>query len=840
MQILRILCMCCLLATCIAGTAVYGEPSTNGQPTTMFPFVLPWDDATSGITNVSGLFSHPSGKDGFLIVKNGHFFAGNNRVRLFGVNVCFGSCFPSHEEAEKVAARMAKFGINCVRFHQMDNQVTPNGIFAKDKVALDPEQLEKLDYFIAQLKKNGIYADLNLHVTRLYPDLPTATSRGDKGVDNFHPRMIEWQKTYAHDLLTHMNPYTNHRYTDEPAIAFVEISNENSLSRSWGNGDLDGLPGLYADELNRQWHSWLRKRYPTIDAIRTAWHMQEIPLGKEMLVNGDFSNGQNRWTLEQHGPTKATATVTNDGPDGKPALCIKVEQNSAETWHLQFHQAGLVVKQDQPYTLSFWAKADAACQVGLDMLQAHDPWQKLWFSSLRLTPQWRQYTYTTLPGLDEQNARVTFTSLGMRKGATYYITNISLRPGNQASSELKDQLQSFDTIPYLEMINFRSYPTAAQQDWARFVWETERAYWTGMQAYLKNELHTRSLIFGTQTEFSPALLQADMDVMGINTYWQHPSFPSRPWDAEDWFVTNVSMAGDRNGGILSHMAFQRIEGKPFVVTEYNHSAPNTYSSEGSLLMSAFASMQDWDGIFVYAYNYRNNNWDARRMTNILEIDQHPTKMATLPAAAALFLRGDVPPTQNREIIPVSTEMAIETLRRLGATAPAFGLTSPAGMLPFKRTISLKIANEAKPVKLTAPSPDGTAYRSDNNAFCWDPQDGHGVATVDTYRSKMVVGYCSTKVFDLHGVTVAPLANMQNWAAISLTVMDGQNFNSHSRILVTATGNVENTGMVWKNPEKSSVGRNWGKAPSLVEGIPATISLPVAANRVQAWALDELG
>jgi hypothetical protein len=47
-------------------------------------------------------------------------------------------------------------------------------------------------------------------------------------------------------------------------------------------------------------------------------------------------------------------------------------------------------------------------------------------------------------------------------------------------------------------------------------------------------------------------------------------------------------------------------------------------------------------------------------------------------------------------------------------------------------------------------------------------------------------------------------------------------------------------MLWKNAEHSSVGRNWGHAPSLVEGIPARITLPVAAKDIEAWELDECG
>ena len=60
------------------------------------------------------------------------------------------------------------------------------------------------------------------------------------------------------------------------------------------------------------------------------------------------------------------------------------------------------------------------------------------------------------------------------------------------------------------------------------------------------------------------------------------------------------------------------------------------------------------------------------------------------------------------------------------------------------------------------------------------------------------------------------------------------------MLITATGIVENTNMGWKNPEHTTVGRDWGEAPTLAEGIPARLVLPAPAGRVTAWVLDERG
>jgi hypothetical protein len=79
----------------------------------------------------------------------------------------------------------------------------------------------------------------------------------------------------------------------------------------------------------------------------------------------------------------------------------------------------------------------------------------------------------------------------------------------------------------------------------------------------------------------------------------------------------------------------------------------------------------------------------------------------------------------------------------------------------------------------------------------------------------------------------------NWATINLTVMDGAELTNAKRILITATGMTENTGMRWKDEAKTSVGKDWGKAPSLIEGISAKISFP-ALNNAKAWSLDERG
>lgn len=74
-------------------------------------------------------------------------------------------------------------------------------IWLPGQEGLDPEKLDRLHWFIAELKRNGIYTNLNLHVSRTYPGLQEMTSerafRYGKIVDNFHDPYIDLQEQYA-------------------------------------------------------------------------------------------------------------------------------------------------------------------------------------------------------------------------------------------------------------------------------------------------------------------------------------------------------------------------------------------------------------------------------------------------------------------------------------------------------------------------------------------------------------------------------------------------------------------------------------------------------------------
>lgn len=809
----------------------------------LFPFVIPWDDSSENITNISGWIEKPAGKNGFITVKEGKFYTGDGkRIRFFGTNLTFGACFPEKDVAEKVAKRMARFGINIVRFHHMDSRYAPNGILDptyKDKLHLDPGQLDKLDYFIYQLKKNGIYVDLNLKVSRKltdaegFPDwekLPVM----DKGVDIFEHRMIGYQKIYARDLLTHLNPYTGTRYVDEPAVAIIEINNENSLFLSWWRGwrtRNDKLPEHYTKELNLLWNLFLKRKYGSTSFMN-------LP-GKQDLKE-DLLEGK-EWSLHTFRKAKAEIHRDTEEPYGE-ALKIIIDNPGLEGLDVQV-SSEVNLKGKIPYTLSFWAKADKPRGLVFYIREPRfkEPTEFIYFVSVfkifKLSSDWKrcEFSFELPENLD--GAELVFTPSTRARG-NIWISSISLRPGGSYGLKDGESIEK-GNISLLDRNSFSRRSPQLQRDFLEFLWTLEEKYYTEMYRYIKENLKAKPLVAGTQLRYSIFPIQAKLDFIDAHAYWQHPRFPVKPWDPENWIVPNLSMVNSK-GGTLRALASMRVNGYPYTVSEYNHPAPNTYSSEGFLLLAAYAAFQDWDGVFSFAYCNRVNGWKMRYIPNFFNVSAHPTKLVTLPASAAMFLRGDVEPGKVTVKGVFDKESILEVLRTRGpAGLSIYALGAPLATI-LKHKVALRYGEEKQDCVVTDVHDKDKVIISDTNQLVWDlsiPDAGY--VTVNTRKSKMLVGFIRKRTFNLGEVKISPGETMQDWACITLTVMEGEDFSSSNRILVTATGYVENTNMGW-NEEKNSVGTRWGEPPSLVEGIPAKITLPVPAERVKVYALDEKG
>lgn len=256
-----------------------------------FPFNMPWDDDSPNVTNMKHLLDAPAGKHGYLkVAADGHFYFENQpgvRARFNGVTITAGANFPDRALAPGIAARMARFGINMVRVTFQD-YIPPFGLFKEPLSStreLDPAQLDKLDWFLHQLKLRGIYVHLDFLSARPFLEgdgvanhLPTL---GQKIGTLFDPTLVELQREFIEKLLTHVNPYTSLAYKDDPAIPLAILANENAIFLGWvawmpdkafySPTCGDCLTPYYATRLDGLYNSWLKTRYASDDAVRAAW-----------------------------------------------------------------------------------------------------------------------------------------------------------------------------------------------------------------------------------------------------------------------------------------------------------------------------------------------------------------------------------------------------------------------------------------------------------------------------------------------------------------------------------------------------------------------------------------
>jgi hypothetical protein len=261
-------------STAFMGCLLVATANAQTDDTLLKPYVMNHRAGGSSPADLSFLQEAPAGKDGFVHIQNGHLVTdGGKRILFWGVHLTDWSkgsvILPPKEDTPMWAATLARFGVNLVRLHFLDLPA-PRGIIdatRQDTQHFDPSQLDRLDFLVAELKKRGIYVDLNLNVGRTFkqgdkiPDYEAG--HWSKGVTLFDSRMIELEKDYARQILTHVNPYTNTEYRNEPAVALVEIVNENGLWIGFHP------PGSYfATELTGQYNTWLQETRSAAEIAR--------------------------------------------------------------------------------------------------------------------------------------------------------------------------------------------------------------------------------------------------------------------------------------------------------------------------------------------------------------------------------------------------------------------------------------------------------------------------------------------------------------------------------------------------------------------------------------------
>jgi len=235
----------------------------------------------NALWNLRSLNEKIAGEHGYIKLspdKNSFLLGNNKPVRFWSINTSVQKS-TNINEIDRHAKHLAKRGFNMVRFHGHIESKTKNILNA------DQQQIEESWRLVSSMKKQGIYSTLSA-----YWSIPAKFQRSWKltkgknknlaGLLFFEPKLQKAYKNWLRQWLTTINPHTGISLAKDPAVAILQIQNEDSLLFWTFNTIKDDQLRL----LEKQFFLWAIQKYHTTKTIKEMW-------SGFSEKNDDFKNG---------------------------------------------------------------------------------------------------------------------------------------------------------------------------------------------------------------------------------------------------------------------------------------------------------------------------------------------------------------------------------------------------------------------------------------------------------------------------------------------------------------------------------------------------------------------
>ncbi|HEX3718636.1 MAG TPA: hypothetical protein VH595_11770 [Verrucomicrobiae bacterium] len=298
------------------------------------------------LLDLRGLNEKVAGEHGFVTRskdRNDFAFSDGTPVRFWAVNDAgFG------KNLARQARFLAKRGINMVRFHC---NITPTN---DDLMSIDQRDRDNLWRGVAAMKKEGIYVTYSPYwagPARVKPSMGILDrgGGGNWGLLFFDSKLQAAYKSWLKQVLTERNPYTGVPLAQDPALAIIEIQNEDSLL-FWTS---QGIKGAAKKELRRQFGQFVVKKYGSIEKAKEIWNGAAPSADQDEPDN--FAHGEAAlyivWQLTQH-----------QGDEGQRHRCADQMRFFAETMFRFNKMIGDYLKNDlgckQLVNAGNWRTAD--------------------------------------------------------------------------------------------------------------------------------------------------------------------------------------------------------------------------------------------------------------------------------------------------------------------------------------------------------------------------------------------------------------------------------------------------------------------------------------------------
>ncbi len=244
-----------------------------------------------------------AGESGFVATDGlgGFRLGGGKPVRFWALNSNVGRNVPftvaplGRQTEPKLAdhARfLAKRGVNMVRLHA---QISPNpGQPLTDINEIDRDWIWRS---VAAMRKEGIYTTISPYwsVPMKFsaawgiPGDPTQSALGLLFID---PKLQSAYRVWLKKLLTTTNPYTGIPLAKDPALAILQLQNEDSLF-FW---TVNNIQGVQRKNLSARFGEWLIAKYGSAHNIAQHWDNDALVEDRPTENSYDFHNV---WELTQ-------------------------------------------------------------------------------------------------------------------------------------------------------------------------------------------------------------------------------------------------------------------------------------------------------------------------------------------------------------------------------------------------------------------------------------------------------------------------------------------------------------------------------------------------------------
>ena len=308
---------------------------------------------------------------------------------------------------------------------------------------------------------------------------------------------------------------------------------------------------------------------------------------------------------------------------------------------------------------------------------------------------------------------------------------------------------------------------------------------------------------------------------------------------------------------LMGVALTRRLGVPFLVTEWDYVSPNPYAAEGALLCSAYAALQDWDGLCRFSWDHRAAPLlSGEGVPEWFNLSCDPLRQLSERIAACLFTRGDVKPSDVTIPLLVSRRHFREKGARdeIGLLGSRLGLVARTGNVLFtpgerpplpegvRAALTVDRAGEAAAETAELLHLDGNAHREgfgrlaekgvlaaaceDASRLCYRSSTGELELGGRDLSFRAVTP--KTEAFSLEPGAQARgrFATVRadgTFGVVCVAAMDGRDLARSERILVLHLTRLLATGMTFSDAEMS-VQETFGRLPLLLRRGTADVRL----------------